>query len=91
VNNLCSVVNKAQNNLPLNIDQSGSLILPSTYLPAHSSLSSQRCTGVYVERILAAELVITANFSNPIWKATFLSKVGNNPTLGSIEALLKTI
>lgn len=89
--NICGIINKAQLNLPLNIDPSGGLVLPTASLPAHSTLSAQRCTGLYAERILAAELTITAKYTNPEWKALFLSKIGNSPTLGSIEALLKVI
>ena len=88
---LCQKINKAQLSLPIGISPTGGLILPTTSLPAHSSLSANKCTGMYAERILTAELAIISAFSDPIWKTLFLQKLGPNATLGSIEALLKTM
>ena len=88
---LCQKINKAQLSLSIGITATGGLILPTTSLPAHSSLSASSCTGMYAERILTAELSITAAFHDPIWKTLFLQKLGPNATLGSIEALLKSM
>jgi hypothetical protein len=91
VETLCHKINKAQLNLPIGVNQTGGLILPTTSIPAHSSLSVNRCTGIYAERILSAELTLVEHFSDIAWKTIFLQKLGPNATLGSIEALIKAM
>lgn len=91
IEGLCQKIGKEQLGLPIKVSSTGGLLLPSMSLPAHMSLSTNRCTGAYVEKILTAELTLSAAFNNNEWKTEFLSRLGANPTLGSIEALIKVM
>lgn len=91
IDGLCQKINRDQLNITIKVIASGGLVLPTTTLPAHSSISANRCTGIYAERILNAEMKLSSAFNNILWKTEFLQRLGENPTLGSIEALIKVM
>ena len=87
-NNLCQQITREKNDLHVVITQSGEIILPTTKLPAHSSLGALQCKGPAAEKILKIELELTSLFSDTENKEKFLKTLGAKPTLGMVEALL---
>jgi len=86
---LCQQIAKAQGNLPIKVTTAGGILIPTATMPAHSTLSALGCKHLQAEKILNLELSLTALFTDSSAKVDFLSRLGTNPTVGSVDALLK--
>lgn len=80
---------RAQLTLPVKVNDAGAIILPTATMPAHTTLSTHGCKGPYAEKILDLELQLTVLFGDAAKRRDFLKRLGANPTLGSVDALLK--
>jgi hypothetical protein len=86
---LCQQIAKAQGNLPIKVTTSGGILVPTATMPAHATLSVLGCKHTQAEKILNLELSLTALFTDNSTKVAFLGRLGANPTVGSVDALLK--